>query len=121
MYDNILRYVMFVYDKSGEQIYSIMHGGYTREDKAKVTRVRLDYPQEYLTSISGYKQEDGHNDIENAIVQSLTFHSNTRTHGPFGEEKGKYFWYPQTRSKIIGFYGRCGETLNSIGVYAEPI
>ncbi|KAL3723950.1 hypothetical protein ACJRO7_036029 [Eucalyptus globulus] len=121
MYDNILRYIMFVYDKSGEQIYSIMHGGYTREDKAKVTRVRLDYPQEYLTSISGYKQEDGHNDIENAIVQSLTFHSNTRTHGPFGEEKGKYFWYPQTRSKIIGFYGRCGETLNSIGVYAEPI
>jgi len=43
MYDNILRYVMFVYDKSGEQIYSIMHGGYTREDKAKVTRVSISF------------------------------------------------------------------------------
>ncbi|KAF8013789.1 hypothetical protein BT93_I1594 [Corymbia citriodora subsp. variegata] len=121
MHDKIIHYVIFVYDKSGEPVRSIMHGSYTGEVEAKVTRVRLDYPREYLTSISGYKQEDGHNNIENAIVQSLTFYSNTRTHGPFGEETGRHFWYPSTRSKIIGFYGRCGETLNSIGVYTEPL
>ncbi|XP_056160717.1 jacalin-related lectin 4-like [Syzygium oleosum] len=120
LHDAVIHYIKFVYDKSGEQVCSVMHGGHIRGVEAKVTRVRLDYPREYLTSISGYNQEDG-DDNNNAIVRSLTFHSNRGRHGPFGEEKGKYFWYPSTGSKIIGFYGRCGETLNSIGVYAEPI
>ncbi|KAF8019853.1 hypothetical protein BT93_G0518 [Corymbia citriodora subsp. variegata] len=121
MHDNVIHYIKFVYDKNGEQVCSVMHGHQTGGVKAMVTKVRLDYPREYLTSISGYKQEDCHNNIDNSIIQSLTFHSNRGRHGPFGKEMGKYFWYPSTGSKIIGFYGRCGETLNSIGAHAEPI
>ncbi|KAI6688391.1 hypothetical protein NL676_025219 [Syzygium grande] len=117
LYDFVIRGIMFVYDKSGEQVCSVMHGSHTGQFKAKVG---LDYPREYLTSISGYKRENG-NGVDNAIIQSLTFHSNRGRHGPFGKDTGKYFWYPSTGSKIVGFYGRCGEALNSIGVYAEPI
>lgn len=80
-------------------------------------QVRLNYPQEYLTSISGYKREN----YEPIIVHSLTFHSNKGRHGPFGKEIGRYFGYPSTGGKIIGFYGRSGLDLDSIGVYSEPI
>ncbi|XP_010059625.3 jacalin-related lectin 4 [Eucalyptus grandis] len=119
MHDDVIRHIMFVYDKSGEEVRSNRHGGHDKD--ARITRVRLDYPREYLTSISGYKRDDGQKNINNAIIQSLTFHSNRRRIGPFGKETGNYFWYPATGSKIIGFYGTCGKTLNSIGVYAEPI
>ncbi|KAK3432010.1 hypothetical protein EUGRSUZ_E04097, partial [Eucalyptus grandis] len=119
MHDDVIRHIMFVYDKSGEEVRSNRHGGHDKD--ARITRVRLDYPREYLTSISGYKRDDGNKNINNAIIQSLTFHSNRRRIGPFGKETGNYFWYPATGSKIIGFYGTCGKTLNSIGVYAEPI
>ncbi|KAF8022663.1 hypothetical protein BT93_F0241 [Corymbia citriodora subsp. variegata] len=117
VYDFVIRGIMFVYDKSGEQVCSVMHGSHIGQFKSKV---QLDYPREYLTSISGYKREDGNN-VDSAIVESLTFHTNRGRHGPFGKDTGKHFWYPSTGSKIIGFYGRCGENLNSIGVYAEPI
>ncbi|KAF7850419.1 LOW QUALITY PROTEIN: hypothetical protein BT93_L5520 [Corymbia citriodora subsp. variegata] len=103
MYDNGIRYIMFVYDKNGERVCS-MPSGHTNVDKDKVI-----------------KREDGDGDINNDIVQSLTFHSNRRRHGPFGKEMGKYFWYPSTGSKIIGFYGTWEGTLKSMGAYAEPI
>lgn len=117
MFNEVIHCIMFAYDKSGEQFWSVMHGGQAKGAKANVHKVTLNYPCEYLTSISGYKREDG----DDAIVQSLSFYSNRRRYGPFGNETGKYFWHPSTRSKIIGFYGSCGETLKSIGVYAEPI
>ncbi|KAK4774713.1 hypothetical protein SAY86_009648 [Trapa natans] len=89
----------------------------------KVDTVTLDYPNEHLTSISGYIRDYS----EPVIVQSLTFHSNKRSYGPFGKDgekkqKGSYFWYPSTGSKIVSFYGHCIPSyLSSIGVYAEPI
>ncbi|XP_048129025.1 jacalin-related lectin 4-like [Rhodamnia argentea] len=121
MYDDVVCCIKFAYDKSGERVCSVMHGGRSgRVNAMGTTRVIFDYPREYLTSISGYKRENG-DDADNAIVQSLTFYSNRGRYGPFGIEMGKYFWYPSTGSKIIGFYGRSSKTLNSIGVYAEPV
>lgn len=83
----------------------------------------MDYPSEHLTSISGYIRDYS----EPVIVQSLTFHSNKRSYGPYGKDgeekpKGSYFWYPSTGSQIVSFYGHCiSSHLSSIGVYAEPI
>ncbi|KAK3419618.1 hypothetical protein EUGRSUZ_G00273 [Eucalyptus grandis] len=59
--------------------------------------------------------------IENDIGQWLIFCTNRRRHGPFGKKRGNYFGYPSIGSKMIGFYGRCRETLKSIGVYVQPI
>lgn len=82
----------------------------------RLLQVHLDYPTEYLTSVSGYTREDSCH-----VINSLTFHSNKRAHGPIGEEKGKFFSFPQVSGKIIGFYGRCGYFLDSIGAHFGPV
>ncbi|KAF8012319.1 hypothetical protein BT93_I0456 [Corymbia citriodora subsp. variegata] len=117
MHDDIIHYIFFCYDKNGEPVCPGTRGANTRNGKAKVTKVRLDYPREYLTSISSYKREN----YKPIIIHSLTFYSNKGKYGPFGKEIGRYFGYPLTRSKIIGFYGRSDLDLDSIGAYAEPI
>ncbi|KAI6705141.1 hypothetical protein NL676_008103, partial [Syzygium grande] len=62
--------------------------------------VNLDYPLEFLTSVSGYIKHD------NSVIQSLTFESNIRRHEPFGKEEGRFFSCGLACSKIIGFHGR---------------
>ncbi|XP_039158544.1 jacalin-related lectin 3-like [Eucalyptus grandis] len=82
----------------------------------QLLQVHLDYPTEYLTLVSGYTREDSCH-----VINSLTFHSNKRAHGPIGEEKGKFFSFPQVNGKIIGFHGRCGIFLDSIGAHFGPV
>lgn len=78
--------------------------------------MELDYPDEYIISVSGYI--DSVASVK--LVVSLTFKSNKRTYGPFGTEKGEYFKFPSTNGKIVGFLGRCGGHVDSIGAYYEP-
>lgn len=80
----------------------------------------LDYPDEFLTSISGYLR--GNTDLQ--IIQSLSIHSNRRTYGPYGEEKGNPFSFPKEQiegGKILGFFGKCGLSVDSIGAYYGSI
>lgn len=60
-------------------------------------------------------------DSSSTIIHSLTFQSNKRTYGPFGNETGRKFSFPATGGKIIGFYGSSGSHLESLGAYFEPI
>lgn len=107
-----IRYIVFEYDDGSEEGRTIMHG--TKRVPQAEKKVDLDYPREYLTSISGYTGNDG-------SIQSLTFHTNRKIRS-FGKSKdGKYFGYQSTGSRVIGFYGTWGETLNSIGVYVKPM
>ncbi|KAL3729405.1 hypothetical protein ACJRO7_026506 [Eucalyptus globulus] len=109
------RYIKFLFDNGSEEGLERIHGKWTGEVFGEKQVQLKDYPREYLTSISGYVGEDG-------AIKSLTFYSNRGTRGRYGKEgDGKYFWYPSTGSRITGFYGTNGETLKSIGVYAEPI
>jgi len=81
-----------------------------------ILQIKLDYPREYLTSFSGhFGSFFGH-----TIVRSLTFFSNERTYGPFGEEVGEHFHFPSIGKKIVGFHGRSGVFLDSLGAYFEP-
>ena len=79
-------------------------------------QVKLDYPNEFFISISGYLSDDS----DGAIVQSLIFQSNRNSYGPYGKAEGKFFSTSSTRGKIIGFFGRSDEFINSIGVHFEP-
>lgn len=81
-------------------------------------QIDLNDSDEYLTSISGYIRSSSSCPT---VIRSLTFQSNKRTIGPFGDEKGAYFSSPTTGGKIIGFYGRSGDHLDAIGAYFEPI
>lgn len=53
------------------------------------------------------------------IVKSLVLETNLAAYGPYGMEEGIPFALPALGGKIIGFYGRCGDLLDSIGVYVQ--
>ncbi|CAI9777858.1 unnamed protein product [Fraxinus pennsylvanica] len=107
--------VRIEYDRNGASVWSEKHGG---NGGAKIDTVRLDYPDEFLTSIRGH-----YGNLQawgTVFVRSLTFESNKRTYGPYGIEQGTYFTFP-TSGKIVGFHGKCGWYLDAIGVYLESI
>ena len=82
-------------------------------------QVKLDYPDEFLTSVHGHfgsLNQWGPN-----FVRSLSFVSNKKTYGPFGVEQGTHFSVPMSGTKIVGFHGRCGWYLDAIGVYVKPL
>ncbi|KAJ6684827.1 JACALIN-RELATED LECTIN 3 [Salix purpurea] len=104
------------YDKRGSSVWSDKHGG---TGCLKTNKVKLDYPDEYLVSISGYiccLVEYGP-----VLVRSLMFESNRKKYGPFGIQFGTYFSIPMTGGKIVGFHGRSSWYLDSIGVYLMPL
>ncbi|XP_068649280.1 jacalin-related lectin 3-like [Aristolochia californica] len=104
------------HDKKGASVWSERHGGTggTRTDK-----VMLDYPDEILLSINGF-----YGSITSRgpfMVRSLTFESNKRKYGPFGFQQGLHFSLPVTGGMIVGFHGRCGWYLDSVGVHIKPL
>lgn len=78
--------------------------------------MELDYPNEYIVSISGYLGQWG----SMYLVNSLTFKSNREAYGPYGSEQGTFFSSPPNIGKIVGFYGRCNLYLDCIGAYFAP-
>ncbi|XP_059658530.1 mannose/glucose-specific lectin-like [Cornus florida] len=100
-------------DIEGKPVSEIRRGG----GGGNPHSVKLDYPKEYLISISGtcgsYAQY--------LVVKSLTFHSNIKQYGPYGKQEGSRFVTPSTAGKIVGFFGRSGARLDAIGVHMKPI
>ncbi|KAK6115796.1 hypothetical protein DH2020_008065 [Rehmannia glutinosa] len=103
------------YDMKGKSVWSQKHGG---SGGSKVDKVRLEYPDEYLTSMHGHYGSLHERGL--SIIRSLTFETNKRTYGPFGVQQGTYF-APKMHGKIVGFVGKSGWYLDSIGVYVEPL
>lgn len=108
--------VQIEYDKNGKSVWGDKHGG---KGGNKFDKVKLDYPDEYLTSVHGTY---GSFDVWGTLcVRSLTFESNHRKYGPFGSESGTYFSLPKSESKIVGFHGKAGWYLDAIGVHIQPV
>ncbi|XP_030446659.2 jacalin-related lectin 3 [Syzygium oleosum] len=107
--------IQFEYDMKGNSIWTEKHGG---NGGCKVDRVKLDYPDEFLTSVHGHYGKL--NEWGPVLVRSLTFVSNRKTYGPYGVEQGTYFSFPATSGKIVGFHGKAGWYLDAIGVYLKP-
>lgn len=57
--------------------------------------------------------------IEIEIVSSLTFYTNLKKYGPFGEETGSKFT-SNNGLRVIGFHGGAGNMLDSLGVITVP-
>ncbi|XP_062027217.1 jacalin-related lectin 19-like [Rosa rugosa] len=109
--------IQIEYDSKGCSFWSDKHGG---NGGWKTDKVKLDYPEEFLTSIHGYYGKIS--EWGTVSVRSLTFKSNKRSYGPFGIEQGNYFSLPVTTgNKIVGFHGRSGWYLDAIGAYLKPI
>ncbi|KAI3671621.1 hypothetical protein L1987_87361 [Smallanthus sonchifolius] len=75
--------------------------------------IKLRFPEEILISVSGHYcpvvYGGGH------VIRSLTFKSNKRTFGPFGVEEGTPFNVLANGGHVVGFYGRSGWHLDSLG------
>ncbi|XP_051150763.1 jacalin-related lectin 3 isoform X2 [Andrographis paniculata] len=105
------------YDRSGQSVWSVKHGGATGET---AHRIKLDYPHEVLTCISGYYGPVKNDQGKGArVIQSLSFHSSRKTYGPFGEQLGTYFESGTTQGKVVGFHGRSSVYLDAIGVHMQ--
>ncbi|XP_051222744.1 horcolin-like [Lolium perenne] len=72
-------------------------------------------PEEYLTCVKGHI---GHYDGW-FIVKSLTFVTNLRTFGRYGKAEGLPFQLPAAGGRIVGFHGRSGSLLDSLGTYVR--
>ncbi|KAJ4962227.1 hypothetical protein NE237_022166 [Protea cynaroides] len=86
------------------------------EDGRMFKTVDIDYPYEFLTGISGFTGSITDSDCNpvlikracgNSVVKSLTFETNRRKIGPYGQEEGTPFCIQMgTKRCFGGFHGR---------------
>ncbi|CAN1168610.1 Jacalin-related lectin 19 [Linum perenne] len=112
VYDRCIDSIRFVYDKKGKTVIGERHGGL---GGTKTAEIKLQYPDEYLTQIHGYYHPVVHGG--HPVIRSLTFTTNKRRFGPFGVEEGKPFTHNLEGVSVVGFSGRGGWYLDSIGVH----
>ena len=73
---------------------------------------------EYITALSAYVETLSTQDV----VTSLTFTTNKKNYGPYGNKSGFQIFAPEeTGKQIAGFHGTSGNVLNSISGYYAPI
>lgn len=73
---------------------------------------------EYITALSAYGKTLSTQDV----ITALTFTTNKRTYGPYGNKSGFQISAPEATGKqIAGFLGTSGNVLNSIDVHYAPI
>lgn len=99
-----------MYDKNGKPITAENHGGV---GGSRTAEIKLQYPEEYLTSVSGHYCPVVYGG--SPVIRSLAFSSNKRTFGPFGVEEGTPFTLSMDGASIVGFKGRGGWYLDAIG------
>ncbi|GAB2213835.1 hypothetical protein Droror1_Dr00018155 [Drosera rotundifolia] len=91
-------------------------GGLNPNDLGEESRIHLNWPLEYVTTITGsYGTFAGL-----LVITSLSFTTNLSTYGPFGVNFGTSFSIPMEGSVVIGFHGAFGHYLDTIGVYVKP-
>ncbi|KDP38566.1 hypothetical protein JCGZ_04491 [Jatropha curcas] len=106
------------YDMNGQAIWGNKNGG---SGGVRIDKIAFDYPSEILTRITGYY---GSTILRGpTVVKSLTFHTNKRKYGPFGDEQGISFSSAGSNNNemIVGFHGRKGWFIDSIGVHSRPL
>ncbi|KAL9445950.1 hypothetical protein AB3S75_013766 [Citrus x aurantiifolia] len=108
--------ILIEYDKKGSSVWSDKHGG---SGGFKTNKVKFNYPEEFLVSVSGYYGSII--DYGPVLVRSLVFESNKRKYGPFGLQQGIHFSLPMAGGMIAGFHGRSSWFLESIGVHLKPL
>jgi len=70
---------------------------------------------EYLVYVEGYY------DDASKVIQGLHFQTNLNNPVMMGYRKGRKFLLASNGSKIIGFHGSAGKSLNSLGAYFSRV
>ncbi|KAL3505631.1 hypothetical protein ACH5RR_031013 [Cinchona calisaya] len=112
-HDDQIHSLQFQYYENGSLFLSDIHG---QSNGNKFDVVKLDYPSEYLTCISGFKFP--------GYLTSITFTTNRGTYGPFGQaaRDNREFRFQLGQDRQFGgFCGTADYCVRSIGVYFKPI
>ncbi len=82
-------------------------------------------PSEFLMQIEGWfgissevitrSSDGGTNPV--TCVKSLTFRTNRKTYGPYGNSGAHDTQFKSDTGKILGFYGRSGMVIDALGVF----
>ncbi|KAG5555277.1 hypothetical protein RHGRI_012720 [Rhododendron griersonianum] len=121
-HEDFIYSLQFLYvDQTGNLVLSDLHGGGFATSKFDV--VKLDYPSEFITGISGCH---GHvRCCRKKQILSITFTTNNRTYGPFGGcggENDSSFRYQLGLDRPFGgFHGYSGNYVHAIGLYVKPM
>ncbi|EYU34206.1 hypothetical protein ABFS82_03G029100 [Erythranthe guttata] len=86
----------------------------------KIATINIECPSEYLTGMSGCQSLYPFDYTGRWVIDSLSFQTNVRKHGPIGPGSNFSFSFPMNGGKIVGFHLRAGNYLNAIGVYVKP-
>ncbi|XP_071712187.1 jacalin-related lectin 3-like [Rutidosis leptorrhynchoides] len=116
LYGTSIYAMQVTYDNNGKPFQAENHAGIYRHTKS--AQIKLQHPDEILVGVSG-RYCPAVNGGQ-PVIRSLTFKSNTRTFGPFGFEEGTPFNFLTNGQKIVGFYGKTGWFLDSIGLHLLP-
>ncbi|KAM7468854.1 hypothetical protein LguiA_007037 [Lonicera macranthoides] len=96
---------------------SATFGGKNPNDIGERKTVLINWPSEYLISISGQT----YGDVKSLeTITSLSFTTNKATYGPFGTSSGTSFSIPINDDMVVGFHGRAGYYLDAIGIFVKP-
>ncbi|KAJ0785935.1 putative jacalin-like lectin domain-containing protein [Helianthus annuus] len=116
---NVIYALQFEFLKKNGNTVSHIHGG--TNGVKNIQLVNLDDKDEYLISISEfYGPVKGSDGLE--AIASISFHTNKKTHGPFGDERGIRYTCDSSTAlpgKVVGFHGRSNGFLSAIGVHME--
>ncbi|KAI3790623.1 hypothetical protein L2E82_03808 [Cichorium intybus] len=116
----------------GDLIYSLMftteHRGLLHTSKLAggwnggetISEIILDWNEE-IHAIDGTVGVSRGDDPGNIVISSISFMTNKKTHGPFGDARGTPFTVSWDDCSFVGFYGLCGWYIDSIGVYLKGI
>ncbi|XP_035833065.1 jacalin-related lectin 19 [Helianthus annuus] len=112
VYGSCIDSIRVTYDNNGKPFLAEKHGGF---GGTKSAQIKLQFPEEILVSVSGHYCRVVYGG--NPVIRSLTFKTNKRTLGPFGVQEGTPFNFSTNGGRIVGFYGRSGWFLDSLGFY----
>lgn len=75
-------------------------------------------PDEYITEVNGYYKTVFSGDV----ITALTFKTNKKTYGTYGDKTRSYFSLNAPKDKqIAGFFGSSSNALNSIDAHFAPL
>ncbi|KAH0634188.1 hypothetical protein KY289_037135 [Solanum tuberosum] len=113
---NTVLSLQFLFYEDGNFVQSNKHGSH---HCANFSAVLLDYPSEFLTSISGSYMYDGG-------LAAIKFNTNKGSYGSFGQpitNATNYFNFQLGNHNLFGgFHGTMSSSaVESIGIYVKPV
>lgn len=114
--------LMFTSEHRGLLQTSRLAGGWNGgEGGETLTEVTFDWNEEIHAIIGTVGLSRGKYYAGQRVISSISFMTNKKTHGPFGNARGTPFTIPWKDCSFVGLYGVAGWYINSIGVYLKAI